>query len=43
MGSPPVRRDNQRALASWLSYVQVDKHSTTYAIVGLADPEIFHA
>ena len=26
MGCPPVRRDNPRALASGLSYVQVDKH-----------------
>ena len=25
MGCPPVRGDNQRALASGLSYVQVDK------------------
>ena len=43
MGSPPVRRDDQRALASLLSYVQVDKQSTTYAIVDLPDPEIFRA
>ena len=26
MGCPPVRGDNPRALASGLSYVQVDKH-----------------
>ena len=26
MGYPPVRGDNPRALASGLSYVQVDKH-----------------
>ena len=26
MGCPPVRVDNPRALASGLSYVQVDKH-----------------
>ena len=26
MGCPPVRGDNSRALASGLSYVQVDKH-----------------
>ena len=26
MGGPPVRGDNPRALASGLSYVQVDKH-----------------
>ena len=26
MGCPPVRGDNPRALASRLSYVQVDKH-----------------
>ena len=31
MGSrcPPVRGDNPRALASGLSYVQVDKHDIT--------------
>ena len=29
MGRPPVRGDNPRALASGLSYVQVDKHGTT--------------
>ena len=29
MGCPPVCRDNPRALASGLSYVQVDKHSIT--------------
>ena len=28
-GCPPVRRDNPRALASGLSYVQVDKHGIT--------------
>ena len=28
MGCPPVRGDNPRALASGLSYVQVDKHGT---------------
>ena len=27
MGCPPVRGDNPRALASGLSYVQVDKHA----------------
>ena len=27
MGCPPLRGDNPRALASGLSYVQVDKHS----------------
>ena len=26
MGCPPVRGDNPRALASGLSYVEVDKH-----------------
>ena len=26
MGCPPVRGDNPRALASGLSYVQVEKH-----------------
>ena len=29
MGCPPVRGDNPRALASRLSYVQVDKHAIT--------------
>ena len=29
MGGPPVRGDNPRALASKLSYVQVDKHGIT--------------
>ena len=29
MGCPPVRGDNPRALASGLSYVQVDKHGIT--------------
>ena len=29
MGGPPVRGDNPRALASGLSYVQVDKHGIT--------------
>ena len=29
MGRPPVRGDNPRALASGLSYVQVDKHGIT--------------
>ena len=29
MGCPPLRRDNPRALASGLSYVQVDKYGIT--------------
>ena len=29
MGRPPVRGDNPRALASGLSYVQVNKHGIT--------------
>ena len=29
MDCPPVRGDNSRALASGLSYVQVDKHNLT--------------
>ena len=29
MGCPPVHGDNPRALASGLSYVQVDKHGLT--------------
>ena len=33
MGCPPVRGDNPRALASGLSYVQVDRHGTTYISV----------
>ena len=41
MGCPPVRGDNPRALASGLSYVQVDKHGiiiyTTYISVDLAN------
>ena len=32
MGCPPVRGDNPRALASGLSYVQVDKHGYNYFI-----------
>ena len=32
MGCPPVRGDNPRALASGLSYVQVDKHGITIYI-----------
>ena len=47
MGCPPVRGDNPRALASGLSYVQVDKHGitvdTTYISVDLAHHEIFYA
>ena len=47
MGCPPVRGDNPRALASGLSYVQVDKHGitiyTTYISVDLAHHEIFCA
>ena len=42
MVCPPVRGDNSRALASGLSYVQVDKY-TTYIIVDLAHHEIFRA
>ena len=47
MGCPPVRGDNPRALASGLSYVQVDKHGitiyTTIISVDHAHHEIFHA
>ena len=47
MGCPPVRGDNPRALASGLSYVQVDKHGITILYhhhhVDLAHHEIFHA
>ena len=47
MGCSPVCGDNPRALASWLSHVQVDKHGitiyTTYISVDLAHQEIFRA
>ena len=48
MGCPPVRGDNPRALASGLSYVQVDKHGITilyhlHQCTDLAHHEIFHA
>ena len=47
MGCPPVRGDNPRALASGLSYVQVDKHGitiyTTYICVDLAHDETLRA
>ena len=47
MGCPPVCGNNPRALASGLSYVQVDKHGilfyTTYINVDLAHQVIFHA
>ena len=47
MGCRPVRGDNPRALASGLSYVQMDKHGitiyTTYISVNLTHREIFCA
>ena len=48
MGCPPVRGDNPRALASGLSYEQVDNpwynyFYTTYISVELAHQVIFHA
>ena len=43
IGCPPVRGDNSRALASGLSYVQADKHGTTYISVDLAHHKIFRA
>ena len=47
MGCPPVHGDHPRALASVLSYVQVDKYDitiyTTYISVDLAHHEIFRA
>ena len=47
MGCPPVREYNPRALASGISYVQVDKHGitiyTTYISVDLAQHEIYRA
>ena len=45
MGCPPVRGDNSRALASGLSYVQVDTHGIIilYHLPDLAHQVIFHA
>ena len=48
MACPPVRGDNPRALASGLSYVQVDKHGITilyhlHQCMYLAHHEIFRA
>ena len=47
MGCPPVRGDTPRALASGLSYVQVDNHGKTiyftYISVDLVHQEIFRA
>ena len=47
MACPPVRGDNPRALASGLSYVQVDTHGiimhTIYISVDLAHHETFRA
>ena len=47
MRRPPVRIDNPRALASGLSYVQVDNHGitiySTYIRVDIAHHEIFRA
>ena len=47
MGCPPVCGDNPRALASGLSYIQVDKHGITIIYhllsVDLAHHEIFRA
>ena len=47
IGCSPVRGDNPRALASGLSYVQVDKYGitiyTTYISVDRAHHEIFRA
>ena len=42
MGCPPVRGDNPRALASGLSYAQVDKYGTAFISVDLAHHEICH-
>ena len=39
----PVRGDSPRALASRLSYVQVDKHGITIVSVDLVHHQIFHA
>ena len=47
MDCPPVRGDNPRALASGLSYVQVNKHGLTILYhqhqCTLANHEIVHA
>ena len=43
MGCLPVRGDNPRALASGLSYVQVDNPLYNYFCVDLAHDEIFRA
>ena len=47
MGCPPVRGDNPPAIASGLTYVQVDKHGitiyTTYISVDIAHHEIFRS
>ena len=45
MGCPPVRGDNPRALASGLSYVQVDKDGITilYHLHQCTPLEIFRA
>ena len=48
MGCPPVCGDNPRALASGLSYLQVDKHGitifyTTYISVDLAHYKVVRA
>ena len=47
MGCPPVRGDNPRALASGLSYVQVDNvqlfYTTYMSVVDLAHHEILRA
>ena len=47
MACPPVRGDKPRALASGLSYVQVDKHGitiyTAYISIALAHHEIVRA
>ena len=43
MFCPPVRGDNSRALASGLSYVQVDKIVYTYITIDLAHHKVFRA
>ena len=47
MGCPPIRGENPRALASGLSYVQVDKHGitiyTTFTSVDLAHHKFFRS
>ena len=42
MACPPVHEDNPRALASGLSYVQVDKHGITILYYLLISVDLVH-